>query len=270
MLLSGLVTKLKPTLADPIQYEWLWDHTAHLVNDWLGKRLTLKFLGKIQCVYCGRTTRKSFSQGYCFPCFRQLARCDFCVLKPELCHFHVGTCREPAWGATYCMTGHTVYLSNTSGLKVGITRDTQTPTRWIDQGAIQAIPFLKVETRRHSGFLEDALRVWVKDKTSWKKMLSSTVTPLNMGEERAQLYDKSKSVLDQTGWSYQFLSEQSEITLNYPVLSFPETIRSLSLEKTPLIEATLTGIKGQYLIFDTGVLNVRALTGYLVSLTVGA
>lgn len=94
------------------------------LNDYLGEPLQLEWTGGIACSHCGRATRKSFAQGHCYPCFKRLARCDTCIIKPELCHFHAGTCREPDWGQRFCFQPHIIYLANASGLKVGITRAT--------------------------------------------------------------------------------------------------------------------------------------------------
>jgi hypothetical protein len=239
------------------------------LNGYLGKILTLKFEGKIQCVHCQRKIKKSYNQGYCFPCAQTLAQCDFCIVKPEKCHFHLGTCREPAWGEAHCFIPHIVYLANTSGLKVGITRETQIPTRWIDQGAVQALPICRVTNRYHSGLVEVALKKWVGDKTDWRKMLREP------GESLA-LFEKRDELLKNIEWpdeirqasSVEVLQNQSVIAIQYPVLSYPEKVSALNIEKNPEISGTLLGIKGQYLIFDKGVLNIRNLTGYAISVDI--
>jgi len=123
------------------------------LNEVIGETLTLTYHDAINCSHCGNKTKKSYSQGHCFVCMRKLAQCDMCIMKPETCHFEQGTCREPEWAEQHCMTAHYVYLANTSGLKVGITRHTQIPTRWIDQGATQALPIFKVSTRLQSGLV---------------------------------------------------------------------------------------------------------------------
>ena len=120
------------------------EHQSIALNPLIGKELTLTFHGKIACKHCGKTTKKSYSQGFCYPCMIKLAQCDMCIMKPETCHHHLGTCREPQWGEQHCMVDHYVYLSNTSALKVGITRHTQIPTRWIDQGATQALSLIHI------------------------------------------------------------------------------------------------------------------------------
>lgn len=262
------IQKLTTHWGEPIQYRWVLDGVEHPMNEYLGKVMRLQFLDKIHCIHCQKETRKSFNQGYCYRCFSGLARCDLCVLKPELCHYDAGTCREPQWGQAHCEIPHIIYLANTSDLKVGITRYTQIPTRWIDQGAVQAIPFLSVKRRYHAGLLEDILRNWVKDKTHWRKMLNADIPLLNMEAERARLFERCLSHLETKQIPYRYLSDQAAVSLSYPILAFPKAIHALSLEKTKMIEGTFLGIKGQYLLFDRGVLNVRTLTGYRVGFSI--
>ncbi len=269
-LYTGSLRKLKSTLSDPIQYHLPIDEIELLLNDYLGKTLTLKFEGNIQCVHCQRKIKKSYNQGYCFPCAQTLARCDFCIVKPEKCHFHLGTCREPEWGKTHCFIPHIVYLANTSGLKVGITRETQIPTRWIDQGAVQALPICRVKNRYHSGLVEVAMKSMVADKTDWRKMLKGQGENIALFEKRDELFKNIEwpdALRDES--SVEILQNQSVVAIQYPVLSYPEKVTAFNIEKTPEISGTLLGIKGQYLIFDKGVLNIRNLTGYVVSVYMG-
>ena len=139
------------------------------MNPLIGQGIRLTHSHTINCIACGRETKKSFAQGYCYPCFRSLAACDMCVMKPETCHYAEGTCREPEWGDTHCFIPHYVYLANSSGIKVGITRETQVPTRWIDQGATQALPIFEVSNRLQSGLIEVALKKYVSDRTDWRR-----------------------------------------------------------------------------------------------------
>ncbi|WP_413616255.1 DUF2797 domain-containing protein [Halomonas cupida] len=241
------------------------------LNDYLGESLQLEWTGAIACTHCGRATRKSFAQGYCYPCFKSLAQCDTCIMKPELCHFHEGTCREPEWGQRFCFQPHIIYLANSSGLKVGITRATQMPTRWLDQGAIQALPILAVDTRQQSGFVEVLFKQQVSDRTNWRAMLKGEVVELDLAAERDRLLgevsdglsqlrqrfgDDAIRALDEPAWQF-----------DYPVLEYPSKVASHNLDKTPLVGGRLMGIKGQYLMFDTGVINLRKYTGYEIRLT---
>jgi len=175
----GALSKMSAQLGDPVvQYAFRLGDELVSVNPLLGKRIRLEYLGGIHCSHCGRKTSKSFSQGYCYPCFTSLAQCDTCIMSPERCHYDAGTCREPSWGESFCMTDHIVYLANSSGIKVGITRASQVPTRWIDQGARQALPILRVATRQQSGLVEDLLRTQVADRTNWRALLRrSTCSP---------------------------------------------------------------------------------------------
>ncbi len=239
------------------------------LNSLLGKPLKLKFLGAINCLHCGRLTNKSFNQGYCFPCFKSLAECDSCILSPEKCHFHLDTCRDPHWGEQQCMQDHYVYLANSSGLKVGITRGSQVPTRWLDQGAVQALPILKVATRYQSGLAEIIFKDHVTDRTNWRAMLKNQLQPLDMSAERDRLFalaDAELRALEQRFGlqAIQRLTQAEPMSFSYPVLNYPHKVSSLSLDKTAIVEGTLQGLKGQYLILDTGVINVRKFGAYQV------
>jgi hypothetical protein len=267
-MLSGVLKKMRASLGDVVDYRLPVGDEELPLNQFLGKSLSLEFTGNITCLHCGRPTKKSFSQGYCFPCMRSLAQCDMCIMKPETCHYHEGTCREPEWGEKNCFVPHYVYLSNTSGLKVGITRHTQIPTRWIDQGATQATTVFKVNTRQQSGFVEMAFKSLIADKTHWQALLKGNAEPRDMLAEaatlKAQLKDSVDSLLSRFGEENIESLEGEQVEINYPVLEYPKKIKSHNFDKVPLVEGTLLGIKGQYLIFDTGVINIRKFTSYEV------
>jgi hypothetical protein len=249
----------------------LLDEQEVALNLLLGSQLHLKYEGEIHCVACGNKTRKSFNQGYCFPCVRSLAQCDICIVRPEKCHFQQGSCREPEWAMEHCMQDHYVYLANTSGIKVGITRHSQIPTRWIDQGAVQALPVMRVSNRLQSGLVETLLARQVADKTNWRKMLKNEVEVLDLPQLRDQLLRQSESEMAELlteigGGQVEFLAEETPVSLQYPVELYPTKITSLNFDKNPDISGKLLGIKGQYLILDTGVLNIRKFAGYLITL----
>ena len=200
-----------------------------------------------------------------------LAECDSCLIKPELCHYHEGTCREPAWGEEHCFQDHFVYLANTSGLKVGITRQTNVPARWMDQGATQALPIYKVRDRLTSGLVEVILKQHVADKTAWQRMLKGVPEDIDLLHARDRLQHECQQeiseVLNNHGDdAVQFLANDQIIAINYPVTSYPDKVKALNLDKTEEISGTLLGIKGQYLILDSGVLNVRKFSGYKIRL----
>ena len=185
MQLSGQIKMMKTSLIEgqAIYNLSIGSDTVNM-NTLVGKKIEINFQGKISCSNCGNKTSKSFSQGYCFPCARSLARCDLCIMKPETCHHHLGTCREPEWGLKNCFSSHLVYLANSSGPKVGITRETNVPGRWIDQGAISAIPILKVKSRLDSGRVEAALKPFIADKTNWRKMLKNEVEIVDLDSKK--------------------------------------------------------------------------------------
>ncbi|RUR30694.1 DUF2797 domain-containing protein [Vreelandella nanhaiensis] len=241
------------------------------LNERIGKPISLEWSGAIACTHCGRATKKSFAQGYCYPCFKRLAQCDTCIMKPETCHFFLGTCREPEWGEKHCFQPHIVYLANSSGLKVGITRKTQMPTRWLDQGAIQALPILEVNTRQQSGFVEMLFKEQVSDRTNWRAMLKGEVESLDLSAERDRLLETLSDGLNQLrdlhGEDAIRALNETPSTFHYPVEVFPRKVVSHNFDKQPLVEGILQGIKGQYLILDSGVINLRKFTGYEITLT---
>ncbi|WP_375738109.1 DUF2797 domain-containing protein [Pseudomonas boanensis] len=268
----GALSKMSARLEAPVQYGFRLDDTEIAANPLIGQMLRLEYLGAIHCCHCGRKTKKSFSQGYCYPCFIKLAQCDSCIMSPEKCHYDQGTCREPEWGERFCMTEHMVYLANSSGIKVGITRSSQVPVRWIDQGASQALPILRVATRQQSGFVEDLLRSQVADRTNWRAMLKGEAPPLDLAATRDQLFDTCgeglKMLQERFGLqAIQLLTDSQPIEISYPVDAYPTKVVSFDLDKTPVVEGTLRGIKGQYLILDTGVINLRKFTAYQVAIS---
>lgn len=272
LLAAGAARKMKTELADPVQYTMLLGDFEVQLNQYLDRELWLDYTGQINCVHCDRKTSKSFSQGYCYPCFKRLAQCDSCIMSPEKCHYDQGTCREPEWGEQHCMTDHFVYLANTSGVKVGITRGSQVPTRWMDQGATQAQPIFRVDTRLHSGLVETAFKNHIADRTQWQAMLKGDAEHRDLEQERQRLLTQCAADIDELQQRFGLqaitpLESQEQTLINYPVLEYPTKVKSFNLDKTPRVGGTLLGIKGQYLIFDTGVINIRKYGGYQLSLT---
>lgn len=232
----------------------------------VGEQVQLQWTGHISCVSCGAKTNKSFAQGHCFRCFKTKAACDLCMMKPETCHFHLGTCREPDWAEKVCFNPHIVYLANSSGLKVGITRYNQMPTRWLDQGATQAIPIFQTQNRFLSGVVEILLAQHIADKTDWRKLLKGEAEPLDLSAIRDGIFERYQADLLKLQHAYPdqvaLLEHENVQEFIYPVQQYPVKINTHNFDKTSVIKGRLTGIKGQYLLLDTGVLNVRKFSGY--------
>lgn len=264
----GSIRKMAARLETPVvQCAFRLDEVEVPVNPMIGQTVRLEYLGAIHCSHCGKRTKTSFSQGYCYPCMTRLAQCDVCIMSPERCHYDAGTCREPSWGEQFCMTDHVVYLANSSGIKVGITRASQLPTRWLDQGASQALPILRVATRQQSGLVEDLLRSQVADRTNWRALLKGDAEAVDLVAVRDQLFDSCadglRGLQERFGvQAIQPLHDGEPLEIRYPVQAYPGKIVSFNLDKNPVAEGTLLGIKGQYLIFDTGVINIRKYTAY--------
>ena len=266
---SGNVRKMLTAHKARVEYTLPIGDALLEMNPLIGQAIRIEYKGEINCVACGRATKKSFQQGHCFPCMRSLPQCDQCIVRPELCHFAAGTCRDPDWGQRHCMQDHYLYLANSSGLKVGITRGTQIPTRWMDQGATQALPIMRAPSRHNIGQLEVALKSFANDRTDWRKMLKGNAESLDLIDAKYRLLEQAEASLDQLdesiGW--EVLEDEQVYEFEYPVERYPEKVTSLNLDKVPLVEGILQGIKGQYLILDCGVMNIRKYGGYLLTIS---
>jgi hypothetical protein len=258
-------------------YELELGDTRVPLSELLNHQLTLVASGEIFCVLCGRKTKKSFSQGHCYPCFTRSASCDICMVSPEKCHFDQGTCREPEWAQSFCFNEHVVYVANSSDPKVGITRATQIPTRWVDQGASWAKPIFRVATRQLAGLIETELKPHISDKTRWQAMLKGAPTEVDLTALAAELtaivmpYANTLNEQHGPGAVRALLGggdAEPVKVISYPVVQYPSKIKSLNLDKQPILSGRLTGIKGQYLMFGDEVFNVRKFSGYQVQLEI--
>ncbi len=244
-----------------VQYDLKIDETIRM-NEWVGKTIKLTWDGSIFCTACEKQTKKSFGEGFCYGCFLNAPEATECNLRPELCRAHLGEGRDIAWEEKNHNQKHIVYLAASNKVKVGVTRITQIPTRWIDQGASFAIRIAETPNRYEAGILEVALKSFFTDKTNWQRMLKNELDEsIDLLEEKWTLFDQLPSDLTK-----YFTEDDEIISINYPVLDFPVKVSSLSFDSTPTIEGKLMGIKGQYLIFEGGkVLNIRKHTGYSIS-----
>lgn len=258
----GNLKKMKTEFGDEIQYRIPLSEEIN-VNNLIGKAFRIEWTGVINCQKCSKVTKKSFGEGFCYNCFVSAPEAAECIIRPELCRAHLGEGRDPQWEQEHHNQPHVVYLAASSAVKVGITRKTQVPTRWIDQGASAAIILAETPNRYEAGRIEVALKDIFTDKTHWQKMLKNDIDEsIDLSEEKWELEDQLPAdIID-------FFSEDDEVwELNYPVIEYPEKVKSLSLDKMPVISEKLVGIKGQYLIFEGGkVFNIRKHTGYYVEI----
>ena len=235
------------------------------MNLLIGKRITMTFEGAIFCKSCGVQTKKSFMGGFCYKCFTNSPEAAPCIIRPELCQAHEGKGRDVEWEEQNHNQPHFVYLAATDVIKVGVTRATQVPTRWVDQGASSAIRLAETPNRYLAGVIEVALKDLFTDKTNWRKMLKNEIdTELDLEATKWELEEQLPEDIS------QYFSEDDEIiSIDYPVTQYPEKVKSISFDKQPKIEGTLLGIKGQYLLLDDDrVLNMRKHTGYEINFTV--
>lgn len=256
-----------------VQYQLPVGEQLIAMNELIGREVSLTHSGNIYCVHCHTKTKKSFNQGYCYRCLITLAQCDSCIIKPEQCHYHEGTCREPEWGEQHCLTDHFVYLANTGTLKVGITRHVSdtVSSRWMDQGASEAMVILRVKDRLTSGEVETLCKQHIADKTNWRTMLKGEPAHADLAATRDRILAEIQPQLDalqqQKGLQALSTVTTDPVAINYPVEQYPDKIKSINLDKTPAFSGTLLGIKGQYWMLDGDrVINMRKYAGYEVEL----
>ena len=260
---TGQVFKMKSLLENPVKYILPIGDELVEMNSLIGKKLQFQFDGTILCIRCGRKTKKSFAQGFCFPCMRNAPEAAECIIRPELCLAHEGKGRDPEWEREHHLKEHFVYLAISSGLKVGVTRSDQIPTRWIDQGATRAACIAKTPNRYLAGVIEVALKKHFSDKTDWRKMLKNEIIEADLSKEKARLKGLLPDHLNQ----YLIEGPATIQELNFPVSTFPSKVTSIGFDKFPDISGEVIGIKGQYLIFnDERVLNIRKHTGYVLKM----
>ena len=263
MTYEGVLTKMQTELANPIQYYLVFENSFLNLNQLLDKELEISFQG-YQCLHCGKK-KKIFRQGYCYDCYMSSASVGDWIMKPELSTAHLDIeDRDLDYERKVQLQPHIVYLALSSEVKVGVTRGTQIPTRWIDQGAVQAIPILELPNRYLAGITEVALKNNYADKTNWQKMLKNEVPQVDLIQERI----KAGNFLPNEVRDYYAENNSLLYEFHYPVLTYPKKVASLSLDKTPFFQGKLSGIKGQYLLFQDGtVFNVRTFEGYVVKIS---
>lgn len=263
MLYEGVLRKMRTEMGHPIQYFLLFDNDFINMNQALNKTLKIEFI-KYQCLNCG-LDKPIYRQGFDKQCFYDTPAAGEWIMKPELSTAHLDKeDRDLEYEKKMQLQPHIVYLANSSNVKVGVTRKMQVPTRWIDQGAHEAIEIVEVPNRYLAGITEVALKEHVSDKTSWQKMLKNDIEDLDLTEWR----NKLKQYIPNEAADY-FIEDNTETQLEFPVLQYPEKVKSLNLTKTPSFEGVLKGIKGQYLIFeDQTVFNVRGSEGLYVGIDI--
>ena len=250
---------MNTSLNETVHYTLSINNRTHFVNDLIGKKIKIKWSGKVLC-QCGKIMDKFYRSGFCYNCFWISPLASQSIFKPELCTAHLNIEeRDLEWEKKFQIAPHYVYLANSSGIKVGITRSTQGVIRWMDQGASQAIILAKVPNRRFSGDIEVAIKKYVSDKTNWRKMLSGEPVHIDLVKIKSELSSYVPADLQQ-----YILADNTVTEIKYPVLEYPVKVKSLKLEKINCIEAVLKGIKGQYLLLENNqVFNVRSHEGFI-------
>jgi len=261
MQFRGVLKKMMTEDGNPINYYLDLENDFLNLNQLIDKKISVKFI-KYQCLNCGKD-KKIYRQGYCYDCFFDMPQTGDWIMHPELSKAHLDIeDRDLDYEKKVQLEPHIVYLANSSNVKVGVTRKSQIPTRWIDQGAHEALVFVEVPNRYLAGITEVALKKHVSDKTNWRKMLTNNITDVDLKLEKERL----AAFIPQEVKQYYGL-DLNEVHLNFPVVEYPAKVKSLNLDKTLVYSGVLKGIKGQYLIFNDGIVfNVRSYEGYVISL----
>lgn len=263
--MQGNIRKMYSELGDEVNYKLPIGDSFIDMNELIGKEIVLEYLKQINCIHCGKKTKTSFAQGYCYNCYKTLPQTDASIINPELDLSYLGISRDMEWAKKNNLQPHYVYLAFSGNLKVGVTRQSQVPTRWIDQGATEAIKLAKTPNRHIAGVIEVALKAYFSDKTNWRNMLkNSKNTAVDLLEEKkksiALLHNELKQYIctDNTIWN-----------IKYPLESVVDKVSSFNFDKIEKFTGVLKGIKGQYLIFEEGkVINIRRHNGYLLNIEV--
>lgn len=264
MTYQGVLTKMQTEFGDPIQYYLVFENSFLNMNQVLNKELEISFEG-YQCLNCGKK-KKIYRQGFCYDCFYSSPAVGDWIMKPELSTAHLGIeDRDLAYEQQVQLQPHIVYLALSSEVKVGVTRKSQVPTRWIDQGASQAISIVEVPNRYLAGITEVALKSHYTDKTNWRKMIQNDIVHVDLVAEKLKL----EKLIPAEVQEFYHLEKNDVYQMHFPVLNYPKKVSTLNLDKEPNFKGKLVGIKGQYLIFEDGtVFNVRSFEGYVVRLEI--
>ncbi len=263
MQYQGVLKKMFTENNEVIQYYLDLESDFINVNQLLNRELDLKFL-KYSCMNC-HSDKEIYRQGFCKSCFFETPSAGDWIMRPELSTAHLGKeDRDLAYEKSVQLQPHIVYLANSSNVKVGVTRKQQVPTRWIDQGAHEAIEIVEVPNRYLAGITEVALKNHVADKTNWRKMLKNDIEKADLKEWQ----NKLRPFIPEEAREF-FIENNALTSINFPVHQYPEKPKSLNIVKDQHYSGKLVGIKGQYLIFeDQTVFNIRSNEGVVVALNI--
>jgi hypothetical protein len=268
MIFSGNIRKMRTSLNDQVEYVLPLHNNLqknHFIsmNQFIGSTLNISFKGLINCVVTGRKIHKTYGEGMCYDAWKNSPMAVESIIRPELSRIHEGVAlRDEKWERENHLQPHYVYLTKTGGIKVGVTRATNLPYRWIDQGAVEGLVIAETPYRQAAGLIEIALKKFISDKTNWRKMLTNDLVDDLLVDVRDELIDKIPTELK------QYVVKKEMLKIPFPVIEYPQKVTSMKLDKIPEIEMKLMGIKGQYLIFEQGkVINLRSHTGYYINLS---
>lgn len=259
MIFEGQIRKMITENGNPIRYYLNLQDDYLDINQQIGKKIKI-YHDHNACLNCG-SDLIIYRMGYCKTCFYTVPEANENIIRPELSKAHLGIAeRDLEWEMAFQLQPHVVYLAVSSDLKVGVTRANQMFTRWIDQGASYAAVLAKTGNRYEAGMIEVALKNHIADKTSYQKMLRNEVPQIDLLHQK----DFLKNYIPEEHVKF-YVADETIYNLEYPVLNYPQKIKSLSLLKQREFTGKLIGVKGQYWIFEDGTAwNVRGHEGFYV------
>ncbi len=258
------VRKMILSVSQPAVRAWM-PLGRHLVdvNALIGKPLRLSWPGMAECQSCGGIFSELHAQGFCKKCFFDSPLAGASIVRPELSTAHLGKAdRDLEFERAYQLQPHTVYLADSGGIKVGVTRTRQQVTRWLDQGATRAKVLAITENRYEAGLIEVALKAHFSDKTDWRKMLAG----LSFDAEFSAAVDRALGAIPAELQRFA-VTDGLEHRAHWS-LAPGFSAKSVKLSQPgDVLEGVLAGQRGQYLGFADGrALNVRSHEGLFLSL----
>ena len=263
MHFQGVVKKMVTELSTPINYFIEFEDNFIHLNQFIDKLFKFECTG-YSCLSCSES-QNLYRQGFCKSCFFESPLAGDWIMRPELSKAHLNIAdRDLDYEKKIQLQPHVVYLSNTGRIKVGVTRKSQIPYRWIDQGAHEAVELLQTPNRFLAGEAEVALKKYMSDKTNWRSMLKNERDSSNIKSSK----DHAKNFIPSNLLHY-FIDASNVLSIDFPVVEYPDNPKSIKLNKDSFFSGILKGVKGQYLIFEKNqVLNYRAHEGHIFKIEI--
>jgi hypothetical protein len=261
--MKGYIKNIHYINTNPIKYYLELNNNFLFLNTLMNKKIFIYYIHN-RCIKC-KKKNSIYKNGYCYTCFLNHPKNYIGIIKPERCTSHLNIENKNIFFEKQIeLQNHIVYLSITSQIKIGVTREKTFYHRMIEQGASKAIQIAKTPNRYYAGSIEVHMKKYIPDKTNYKIMLTKNNEEIyDLINYKFYLKNKfSKKLIN------FFLEHKNNIYhFFYPIIKYPITIKNINLYNENLLNKRLIGLKGNYLIFDNGVvLNIKNHIGYYVNI----